>query len=184
MFTLEKAYSAGVTPEQWQTLIDQAALAEFMRGLGFVPIWICHHRVSHRRICSCGLAFLYAVGYLRRIRWLSGIRRSGYTAEVCCFVRSANGWDATRECVMRRDNMVNAMNMLMEVALLVGSIFAANQVAGYTGLIAGPFTSSTNPSAVPGTENGGAGSGSNDHRYLLNVLYWLGLFVPTEGRHL
>ncbi|XPE69815.1 YhfT family protein [Shigella boydii] len=106
-----------------------------MRGLGFVPIWICHHRVSHRRICSCGLAFLYAVGYLRRIRWLSGIRRSGYTAEVCCFVRSANGWDATRECVMRRDNMVNAMNMLMEVALLVGSIFAANQVAGYTGVL-------------------------------------------------
>ncbi len=34
IFTLEKAYSAGVTPEQSQTLINQAALAEFMRGLG------------------------------------------------------------------------------------------------------------------------------------------------------
>ncbi|SPX09224.1 inner membrane protein [Escherichia coli] len=31
------------------------------------------------------------------------------------------------------DNIRNAMNMLMEVALLVGSIFAAIKMAGYTG---------------------------------------------------
>ncbi|MGP0795708.1 YhfT family protein, partial [Escherichia coli] len=38
IFPLENAYSAGVTPEQSQTLTNQAALAEFMRGLGFVPL--------------------------------------------------------------------------------------------------------------------------------------------------
>lgn len=77
IFTLEKAYSAGVTPEQSQTLINQAALAEFMRGLGFVPL-----------IATTALATVCM--QLRALplfmRWLSlaesdgcsGIRRSGY----------------------------------------------------------------------------------------------------------
>lgn len=44
------------------------------------------------------------------------------------------------------DNIRNAMNMLMEVALLVGSIFAAIKMAGYTGFsIAVAIYSSTNP---------------------------------------
>ena len=55
IFTLEKAYSAGVTPEQSQTLINQAALAEFMRGLGFVPL-----------IATTALA----TGFLRQVKIL------------------------------------------------------------------------------------------------------------------
>ncbi len=71
------------------------------------------------------------------------------------------------------------MNMLMEVALLVGSIFAALRWRVIPDSLSRlPFTSSTNP-GPSGTENGGTGRGSNDHRFLLNVLYWLGLFVPA-----
>ncbi len=69
--------------------------------------------------------------------------------------------------------------MLMEVALLVGSIFAAIKMAVIPDFLSQlPFTSSTNPWAV-GTENGGTGRGSNDHRYSAEFLYWFGLFVPA-----
>lgn len=78
IFTLEKAYSAGVTPEQSQTLINQAALAEFMRGLGFCTV-DCHHRVSHWCVCSCGLYLCLCGGLsLAESDGCSGIRRSGY----------------------------------------------------------------------------------------------------------
>ena len=78
IFTLEKAYSAGVTPEQSQTLINQAALAEFMRGLGFCAV-DCHHRVSNGCVCSCGLYLCLCGGLsLAESDGCSGIRRSGY----------------------------------------------------------------------------------------------------------
>ncbi|MFV5026719.1 YhfT family protein, partial [Escherichia coli] len=63
IFTLEKAYSAGVTPEQSQTLINQAALAEFMRGLGFVPL-IATTALATGVYAVAGFTFVYAVGYL------------------------------------------------------------------------------------------------------------------------
>ncbi len=71
------------------------------------------------------------------------------------------------------------MNMLMEVALLVGSIFAQSKWRAIPDSLSRlPFTSSTIP-GPSGTENGGTGRSSNDHRILLNILYWLGLFVPA-----
>jgi hypothetical protein len=63
IFTLEKAYSAGVTPEQSQTLIHQAALAELMRGLGFVPM-IATTALATGVYAVAGFTFVYAVGYL------------------------------------------------------------------------------------------------------------------------
>ncbi len=77
IFTLEKAYSAGVTPEQSQTLINRAALAEFMRGLGFVPL-IATTALATGVYAVAGFTFVYAVGYLAESDGCSGIRRSGY----------------------------------------------------------------------------------------------------------
>lgn len=69
IFTLEKAYSAGVTPEQSQTLINQAALAEFMRGLGFVPL-IATTALATGSMQLRALPLFMRWAISRRIRWL------------------------------------------------------------------------------------------------------------------
>ncbi len=71
------------------------------------------------------------------------------------------------------------MNMLMEVALLVGSTLQQSKWRAIPDSLSRlPFT----PQRIPGpsgTENGGTGRGSKITGILLNVLYWLGLFVPA-----
>ena len=150
IFTLEKAYSAGVTPEQSQTLINQAALAEFMRGLGFVPLVAA---VLGAVVISAEVLLLRSIG-----KWLGR-----YPS-----VRNAS------------DNIRNAMNMLMEVALLVGSIFAAIKMAGYTGFSIAVAIYFLNESlGRPVQKMAAPVVAVMITGILLNVLYWLGLFVPA-----
>ncbi len=78
------------------------------------------------------------------------------------------------------DNIRNAMNMLMEVALLVvRSLQQSKWRAIPDSLSRLPLL----PQRIPGpsgTENGGTGRGVMITGILLNVLYWLGLFVPVK----
>ncbi len=179
IFALEKAYSAGVTPEQSQTLINQAALAEFMRGLGFVP-FIATTALATGVYAVAGFTFVYAVGYLSPNPMVDDIGAVVISAEVL-LLRSIGKWLGRYPSVRNAsDNIRNAMNMLMEVALLVGSIFAAIKMAGYTGFSIAvadllPQRSLGRPvqkMAAPVVAVIIAG-------ILLNVLYWLGLFVPA-----
>lgn len=133
IFTLEKAYSAGVTPEQSQTLINQAALAEFMRGLGFVPL-IATTALATGVYAVAGFTFVYAVGYLSPNPMVAAVLGAVVISAEVLLLRSIGKWLGRYPSVRNAsDNIRNAMNMLMEVALLVGSIFAAIKMAGYTG---------------------------------------------------
>lgn len=166
IFTLEKAYSAGVTPEQSQTLINQAALAEFMRGLGFVPM-IATTALATGVYAVAGFTFVYAVGYLSPNPMVAAVLGAVVISAEVLLLRSIGKWLGRYPSVRNAsDNIRNAMNMLMEVALLVGSIFAAIKMAGYTGFSIAVAIYFLNESPGPsGTENGGTGRGSNDHRY-------------------
>ena len=77
------------------------------------------------------------------------------------------------------DNIRNAMNMLMGMRRCWSVRSLRDQNGGYTAgfSIVVAIYFSTNP--LGPRENGGTGRSSNDHRILLNVLYWLGLFVPA-----
>ncbi|EOT6867061.1 YhfT family protein [Escherichia coli] len=78
------------------------------------------------------------------------------------------------------DNIRNAMNMLMEVALLVGSIFAAIKMAGYTGFSIAVAIYFLNESlGRPVQKMAAPVVAVMITGILLNVLYWLGLFVPA-----
>lgn len=166
IFTLEKAYSAGVTPEQSQTLINQAALAEFMRGLGFVPL-IATTALATGVYAVAGFTFVYAVDYLSPNPMVAAVLGAVVISAEVLLLRSIGKWLGRYPSVRNAsDNIRNAMNMLMEVALLVGSIFAAIKMAGYTGFSIAVAIYFLNESTGPsGTENGGTGRGSNDHRY-------------------
>ncbi len=102
IFTLEKAYSAGVTPEESQTLLHQAALAEFMRGLGFVPM-IATTALATGVYAVAGFTFVYSVGYLAPNPWIAAILGAVVISAEVLLLRSIGKWlDATRRCAMRR----------------------------------------------------------------------------------
>lgn len=78
------------------------------------------------------------------------------------------------------DNIRNAMNLLMEYALLIGAIFASIKMAGYTGFTITTALYFLNEAigrpvmkiAAPVVAVIIAG-------IVLNLFYWLGLFVPA-----
>ncbi|HCX5688769.1 TPA: hypothetical protein OZV31_003607 [Escherichia coli] len=180
IFTLEKAYSAGVTPEQSQTLINQAALAEFMRGLGFVPL-IATTALATGVYAVAGFTFVYAVGYLSPNPMVAAVLGAVVISAEVLLLRSIGKWLGRYPSVRNAsDNIRNAMNMLMEVALLVGSIFAAIKMAGYTGFSIAVAIYFLNESlGRPVQKMAAPVVAVMITGILLNVLYWLGLFVPA-----
>ncbi|STM17947.1 inner membrane protein [Escherichia coli] len=179
IFTLEKAYSAGVTPEQSQTLINQAALRNLCAA-GFCTV-DCHHRVSHWCVCSSGFTFVYAVGYLSPNPMVAAVLGAVVISAEVLLLRSIGKWLGRYPSVRNAsDNIRNAMNMLMEVALLVGSIFAAIKMAGYTGFSIAVAIYFLNESlGRPVQKMAAPVVAVMITGILLNVLYWLGLFVPA-----
>ena len=179
IFTLEKAYSAGITPEQSQTLVNQAALAEFMRGLGFVPL-IATTALATGVYAVAGFTFVYSVGYLAPNPWIAAILGAiVISAEV--LLRSIGKWLGRYPSVRNAsDNIRNAMNMLMEMALLIGSIFAAIKMAGYTGFSIAVAIYFLNESiGRPVQKMAAPVVAVMITGIVLNILYWFGLFVPA-----
>ncbi len=180
IFTLEKAYSAGITPEQSQTLVNQAALAEFMRGLGFVPL-IATTALATGVYAVAGFTFVYSVGYLAPNPWIAAILGAIVISAEVLLLRSIGKWLGRYPSVRNAsDNIRNAMNMLMEMALLIGSIFAAIKMAGYTGFSIAVAIYFLNESiGRPVQKMAAPVVAVMITGIVLNILYWFGLFVPA-----
>ena len=77
------------------------------------------------------------------------------------------------------DNIRNAMNMLMEFALLIGSIFAAIKMAGYTGFsMAAALYFLNEALGRPVLKIAAPVVAVIITGILLNIFGWIGLFVP------
>ncbi len=106
------------------------------------------------------------VGYLSPNPMVAAVLGAVVISAEVLLLRSIGKWLGRYPSVRNAsDNIRNAMNMLMEVALLVGSIFAAIKMAGYTGFSIAVAIYFLNESLAVGTENGGTGRSSNDHRH-------------------
>ncbi|PLR39577.1 hypothetical protein CYR55_06770 [Chimaeribacter californicus] len=180
IFTLEKAYSAGLDPAQSQRLIHQAALAEVMRGLGFVPL-IATTALATGVYAVAGFTFVYAVGYLIAHPLAAFVAGAVVISAEVLLLRSIGKWLGRYLSVRNAsDNIRNAMNMLMQMALLVGSVFAAIKMAGYTGFtlmatlyflneaLGRPVQKMASP-VIAVLITG----------IILNLLFWCGLFIPA-----
>lgn len=180
IFTLEKAYSAGITPEESQTLVHQAALAEFMRGLGFVPL-IATTALATGVYAVAGFTFVYAAGYLISNPLLAFAVGAVVISVEVLLLRSIGKWLGRYPSVRNAsDNIRNAMNMLMEMALLVGSIFAAIKMAGYTGFTIAAAIYFLNESlGRPVQKMASPVVAVLITGIVLNVLYYCGLFIPA-----
>jgi len=180
IFTLEKAYKVGLDPAQSQTLINQAALAEFMRGLGFVPM-IATTALATGVYAVAGFTFVFAVGYLISNPILAFVVGAAVISIEVLLLRSIGKWLGRYPSVRNAsDNIRNAMNMLMEMALLVGSIFAAIKMAGYTGFTIAAALYFLNESlGRPVQKMASPVVAVLITGIVLNILYYCGLFVPA-----
>lgn len=180
IYTLAKAYAPGITPEESLALIHQASLAEFMRGLGFVPL-IATTALATGVYAVAGFTFVFVVGYLVPNPLLAGIIGAVVISLEVLMLRSIGKWLGRFPSVRNAsDNIRNAMNLLMEYALLIGAIFASIKMAGYTGFTITTALYFLNEAigrpvmkiAAPVVAVIIAG-------IVLNLFYWLGLFVPA-----
>lgn len=180
IFTLEKAYHAGLDPAQSQTLINQAALAEFMRGLGFVPM-IATTALATGVYAVAGFTFVFAVGYLIANPLIAFVVGALVISAEVLLLRSIGKWLGRYPSVRNAsDNIRNAMNMLMEMALLVGSIFAAIKIAGYTGFTIAAALYFLNESlGRPVQKMASPVVAVLITGVVLNILFYCGLFVPA-----
>ncbi|MIP07744.1 hypothetical protein YY63_26160, partial [Salmonella enterica subsp. enterica] len=99
---------------------------------GFVPM-IATTALATGVYAVAGFTFVFVVGYLVPNPWLAAILGALVISAEVLLLRSIGKWLGRYPSVRNAsDNIRNAMNMLMEVALLIGSIFAAIKMAGYT----------------------------------------------------
>ncbi|GEA60598.1 YhfT family protein [Vibrio comitans] len=121
-------------PEAHNAAMQQVALSEFMRGLGFIPL-IATTALATGVYGVVGMTFVFVVGYLSPNLVVAGLlgavvicaeiyllRRIGKVLEQFPSIRNAS------------DNIRNSMNTLMEFALLIGGVLAVMKMGSTTGL--------------------------------------------------
>lgn len=180
IYTLAKAYAPGVSPAESTSLIHQAALAEFMRGLGFVPM-IATTALATGVYAVAGFTFVFVVGYLVPNPWLAALLGAIVISLEVLLLRSIGKWMGRFPSVRNAsDNIRNAMNLLMEYALLIGAIFASIKMAGYTG-----FTMTTaiyflnEALGRPVLKIAAPVVAVIITGIVLNLCFWAGIFVPV-----
>lgn len=175
IYTLADAYKLEGAARK--TLVNQAALAEFMRALGFIPL-IATTAVTTGVYGVAGLTFIYVVGYLMPNPVLAALG-GALVIFIEVMLLGVIGKGLGRFPSMRdaSDNIRSAMTMVMEFALLIGAINATIAMGGYTGFFIGAMIYFINeltgrrimrmaigPVAAIGTG------------LILNILYFIGLF--------
>ena len=178
IYTLAKAWAPGVSPEESAALVNQAALAEFMRGLGFIPL-IATTALATGVYAVAGFTFVFTVGYLAPSPWLAAILGALTITLEVLLLRTIGRWVSNYPSVRNAsDSIRNAMNMLMEFALLIGAIFASIKMAGYTGFsITAALYFLNEALGRPILKIAAPVVATIICGILLNILYFLGLFV-------
>ena len=123
--------------EQAQQLVNQAAFAEFMRGVGFIPL-IATTAITTGVYGVAGLTFVYVVGYLAPNPIIAIIGGAIVIfIEVTLLGFLGKGFSKFQSIRDASDNIRSSMTTVMEFALLIGSINACIEMGGNTGFFIG-----------------------------------------------
>lgn len=135
IYTLADAYRAGGA-EQSQ-LVTQAALAELIRGVGFIPL-IATTAITTGVYGVAGLTFVYPIGYLAPNPLIAAVLGALVIfAEVMVLGLIGKGLGKFPSIKDASDNIRSSMTTVMEFALLIGSINACITMGGNTGFAIG-----------------------------------------------
>lgn len=161
----------------------EAALTAFARGIGFIPL-IATTAIATGVYGPVGMTFVFVIGLLVKNPILAfvlgGLVISAEVLLLDVLAKMLDKFPGVRKC---GDNIRTAMSKLLEVALLVGGFFAANAIAPGLGIfvVAGLYI--LNQTAKRPIVNMAVGPvGAILVGVLVNVLYYVGLYVPPAAK--
>ena len=158
----------------------EAAMTAFARGIGFIPL-VATTAIATGVYGPAGMTFVFVVGLLVKSPILAFVLGAVViSAEVMLLdvlAKLLDKFPGVRKC---GDNIRTAMSKLLEVALLVGGMMAANAMAPGLGLfvVAGIYV--LNQTAKKPIVSMAVGPvGAVFVGILINILYVLGLYLPV-----
>jgi len=161
----------------------EAALTAFARGIGFIPL-IATTALATGVYGPAGMTFVFVVGLLVKSPILAFVL-GGAIIVVEVLLLSVMAKTLDRFPGMRNlgDNIRTAMSKLLEIALLVGGMMAANAMAPGLGffIVAG-FYILNQTSKKPIVNMAVGPLGAIFVGILINVLYVVGLYLPTVAK--
>ncbi|MCM0649736.1 YhfT family protein [Clostridium swellfunianum] len=161
----------------------EAAMTAFARGIGFIPL-VATTAIATGVYGPAGMTFVFVVGLLVKSPILAFLLGAVViSAEVMLLdvlAKMLDKFPGVRKC---GDNIRTAMSKLLEVALLVGGMMAANAMAPGLGLfiVAGLYV--LNQTAKKPIVSMAVGPvGAVVVGILINVLYVVGLYLPPAAK--
>jgi hypothetical protein len=156
-----------------------AAQVDFYRALGFIPL-IVTTAVASGAFQIVGFTLVYPAAYLLPNPILAGIAGGAlFGVEVLILSYIATGIGKLRVIRDATDNIRNAMNLTLEVAILFGSIAAGNAMAGGVGIaLVGGIYALNEALGRPVVRMAAGPVGVILAGILLNLLAYAQLFTP------
>lgn len=162
--------------------VDEAALTAFARGIGFIPL-VTTTAIATGVYGPVGLTFVFTVGLLLQgnpiVAFIAGAATIAVEVLLLDWLaKFLDRFPGMRKC---GDNIRTAMSKLLEVALLVGGMMAANAMAPGLGffVVAGLYI--LNQTSKKPFVNMAVGPlGAIFVGILINILYIAGLYLPPK----
>lgn len=181
IFTLQKAY-ATTDPAQSQALIQQAAFADFLRGIGFLPL-IVTTALTTGVYGVVGLTFIFPIAYISPNPLIAAIGGAlMISIEVLLLSKLGKVLERFPSLREASDSIRTAMTNVMEIALLLGSTLAVlkmGEIAGFSIFVA--LYAINEALGRPVIRLAASPLAAIITGILLNVLYYLQLFTPPTG---
>ncbi|WP_085505746.1 YhfT family protein [Thalassobacillus devorans] len=181
IFTLNEAYNSESASEA-QALIQQAALSDFLRGIGFIPL-IATTALTTGVYGVVGLTFVFPVGYLMPNPILAAIGGAlVLIIEVLILSKLGSVLEKFPSLREASDNIRTSISTVMEIALLIGSFLAVLKMGGVTGFTIFVILWLINEgTGRPVIRLAAAPLAAIATGILLNILYFANLFTPIAG---
>ena len=156
----------------------EAAMTAFARGIGFIPL-VATTAISTGVYAPAGMTFVFVVGFLIGNPFLAFVAGAAVMALEIFFLdglaKLMDKFPGVRKC---GDNIRTAMSKVLEVALLVGGMMAAQSMAPGLGLfvVTGLYVLNKT-SKKPIVDMAVGPVGAIGVGVLINILYLVGLYV-------
>ncbi|MBU3209390.1 YhfT family protein [Clostridium algidicarnis] len=157
----------------------EAAMTAFARGIGFIPL-VATTAITTGVYAPAGMTFVFVIGLLVKNPLLSFVLGAGVMSLEILFLdvlaRFLDKFPGVKKC---GDNIRTSMSKVLEVALLVGGLMAANAMAPGLGLfvVIGLYVLNKT-SKKPIVDMAVGPMGAILVGILINILFVVGLYLP------
>ncbi|MFF4243247.1 YhfT family protein [Streptomyces sp. NPDC001822] len=161
---------------------SEAAQVDFYRVFGFIPL-IATTALASGAYGIAGFTLVYPIGYLMPNPWLAAIVGAlVFAAEVLALTWIGKVLGRLPSVRDSSEHLRSAIGDTLQLAILFGSLMAANAMGGGLGiLLVGGLYLLNESMGRPVVRMAAAPAAVIVGGVLLNVLYWLDLFTPVKG---